>query len=124
MTNLDDAIHGALTEEDKEFLAKFEEEPTSLAQAFGVFQGRLGWLYIAILVVAVIFAPIGLFSAWQFLTATEMRPLFYWGAATAGVLLILSVVRVVFFMQLNTNRILRELKRLELQLARLAAKMN
>ena len=33
----------------------------------------------------------------------------------AGILLILSVVRIVFFMQINTNRILRELKRLELQ---------
>jgi hypothetical protein len=120
MTKLDDAIHAALTEEDKEFLAQFEKEPTSVEQAFGVFRGPLGWLYVAFLLVAVVLAPIGIFSVWQFVIATEMRPLFYWGAATAGILLILSVVRIVFFMQINTNRILRELKRLELQVARLA----
>ena len=124
MTKLDDAIHGALTEEDKEFLAQFEKEPTSVEQVVGVFRGPLAWLYVAFLVVAVILAPIGLFSGWNFLVATEMRPLFYWGAATAGILLLLSVVRIVFFMQINTNRILRELKRLELQVARLAAKAD
>jgi hypothetical protein len=124
MTKLDDAIHGALTEEDKVFLAQFEKEPTSVEQAFGVFRGPLGWIYVAFLAVAVVLAPIGLFSGWKFLTVTDMRPLFYWGAATAAILLVLSVVRIVFFMQINTNRILRELKRLELQVARLAAKAD
>ena len=124
MTKLDDAIHMALTEEDKEFLAQFEKEPTVIAQAFGVFHGGLGWLYVVFLIVAVILAPVGIYSVWQFLIATEMRPLFYWGAAATGILLILSVVRLVFFMQINTNRILRELKRLELQVARLAARAD
>lgn len=124
MTKLDDAIHTALTEEDKEFLAQFEKEPTSVEQMFGVFRGRLAWVYVAFFAAAVILAPIGLFSIWQFLVATEMRSLFYWFAAAAGILLVLSVVRIVFFMQINTNRILRELKRLELQVARLAAKAD
>jgi len=122
MTKLDDAIHGALTEEDKEFLAQFEKEPTSVEQMFGVFRGPFAWIYVAFLTAAVVLAPIGLFSIWKFLTVSEMRPLFYWGAAAGAILLVLSVVRIVFFMQLNTNRLLRELKRLELQVARLAAK--
>jgi hypothetical protein len=122
MTKLDDAIHSALTEEDKEFFAQFEKEPSTLQIAGGVFSGPLGWIYVAFLIVAVILAPIGLYSVWQFLIATEMRPLAYWGAAAAGILVVLSVVRIVFFMQINTNRILRELKRLELQVARLSAK--
>jgi hypothetical protein len=54
--------------------------------------------------------------------ATELRPLFYWGGATGFCLVVLAVVRLVFFMQLNTNRVLRELKRLELQIALLASK--
>jgi hypothetical protein len=124
MTKLDDAIHGALTEEDKEFLAQFEKEPTSIEQMFGVFHGRLAWIYVAFLAAALILAPIGIFTGWKFLTTSELRPLFYWGAATAAILLVLAVVRLVLFMQINTNRILRELKRLELQLARMAAKAD
>ena len=35
---------------------------------------------------------------------------------------VLAVVRLVFFMHLNTNRVLRELKRLELQVALVASR--
>jgi len=122
MSKLDDAIHQALTEEDKDFLARFEKEPNSIEQMTSVFRGPLAWIYIAFVIAAVILAPIGLFALVQFINATELRPLFHWGLATVGILVILSVVRMVFFMQINTNRVLRELKRLELQVARLAVR--
>lgn len=122
MTKLDNAIHEALSAEDAEFLARFEKEPNSFQQMTGVFSGPLGWIYIAFIVAAVILAPIGLYSTFQFAQATELRPLVYWGAGTFAILIVLSVVRLVFFMQINTNRIVRELKRLELQVARLAAR--
>jgi hypothetical protein len=124
MTKLDDAIHAALTEEDKQFLAQFEKEPGSIQQMTGAFGGPMGWIYVAFLLFAVVVAPIGLYSVWQFAISTEMRPLFYWGAAVSAILIVLSVVRIVFFMQINTNRILRELKRLELQVARMASKVD
>lgn len=122
MSKLDDAISQALTEEDKDFLAQFEKEPNSLAQMAGVFSGPLAWMYVAFVGAAVILAPIGLYCAYQFFTTTELRPLFYWGFGVTAILIILSVVRLVFFMQINTNRVLRELKRMELQIARLGAR--
>jgi uncharacterized membrane protein len=120
MSKLDDAIQHALTDEDRDFLAQFEKEPNSLVQMASVFSGPLAWIYIAFIVAAVILAPFGIFAAFEFFNATEMRPLFYWGFGVTAILLVLSVVRLVFFMQINTNRVLRELKRLELQIARLA----
>lgn len=119
MTKLDDAIQQALTDEDREFLARFDKEPGSLTQVARVFSGPMAWIYIAFLVAAVILAPFGLYCAYQFFTATEMQPLFYWGFGVIAILIVLSVVRIVFFMQINTNRLLHELKRLELQVARL-----
>lgn len=121
MSRIDDAIQQALTDEDREFLARFESEPGSVAQMASVFSGPLAWIYIAFFVAAVILAPFGLYCAFQFFNATELRPLFYWGFGVTTILIVLSVVRLVFFMQINTNRMLREMKRLELQLARLAA---
>jgi hypothetical protein len=122
MSKLDDAIHAALTEEDKEFLARFDKEPNTFEQMAGVFRGPLAWIYIAFIITAVVLAPLGIFSVIKFLGATEVRPLLHWGAAVFAILIVLSVVRLVFFMQINTNRILREMKRLELQMARLAAR--
>lgn len=124
MSKLDDAIHDALTKEDAEFLAKLEQEPGSFRQIAGIFEGPLNWIYVTFLVTAVVLGIFGVYAGWQFAESTELRPLFYWGAVTGFCLIVLAVIRIVFFMQLNTNRVLRELKRLELQLALLAARKN
>ena len=124
MSHADDAIREALSKEDADLLAKLQEEPGSFRQIVGIFQGPLNWIYVTFLVAAVVLGIVGVYSVWRFAAATELRPLFYWGGAVAFCLIVLSVVRLVFFMQLNTNRILRELKRLELQVALLAARKN
>lgn len=120
MSKLDDAIQNVLNDEDKEFLARFEREPGSIEQVVGIFSGRFAWLYVAFVAAAVVLGPFGLYAAWQFFNATDMRALFYWGFGVTAILIVLSVVRIVFFMALHTNRLLREVKRLELQVARLA----
>jgi uncharacterized membrane protein YciS (DUF1049 family) len=124
MSRLDDAIQEALSKEDAEFLAKLEEEPGSFQQIAGIFQGPLNWIYVTFLVAAIVVGIFGVYSGWQFALSTELRPLFYWGAVTGFCLLVLAVIRIVFFMQINTNRILREIKRLELQMALLAARKS
>lgn len=124
MSKLDDAIQDALTKEDAEFLAKLEHEPGSLQQIAGILDGPLKWIYVTFLIAAIVVGIFGVYSGWKFAISTELRPLFYWGAVTGFCLVVLAVIRIVFFMQLNTNRILRELKRLELQVALLAARKN
>jgi uncharacterized membrane protein YciS (DUF1049 family) len=124
MSKLDNAIQDTLTKEDAEFLAKLQEEPGSLQQIVGIFQGPLNWIYVTFLVAAIVVGIFGIYSGWQFALSTQLRPLFYWGAVTGFCLVVLAVVRIVFFMQLNTNRILREIKRLELQVALLAARKS
>ena len=124
MKNIDEAIRDAVSKEDAEFLSRLEGEPGSLQQMAGIFQGPFNWIYTAFLIGAVVAGLVGVYSGWQFATATELRPLFYWGAATGFCLIVIGSVRIVFLMQINTNRVLRELKRLELQIALLAAKKN
>ena len=122
MNSLDEAIRSALSKEDAEFLAKLEQEPGSIKQMTGIFDGPLSWVYVAFLVAAIVMALFGIYSGWRFAQSTELRPLFYWGAGTGFCVVVLSVVRIVFFMQINTNRVLREIKRLELQVAMLGAR--
>ena len=124
MTKLDDAIHGALTQEDAEFLACLEQEPGALQQITGIFGGPLSWIYWLFLVAAAGFGIFGVYAAWQFAIALEVRPLFYWGAVTGLCLVVVAVVRLIFFMQINTNRVLREVKRLELQVAQLNSQIK
>jgi cytochrome b561 len=120
MSQLDDAIQDALSKEDAEFLTTLAEEPGTFRQIAGIFQGPLNWIYVAFLIAAIVVGIFGVYAGWQFAVSTELRPLFYWGAVTGFCVVVLAVVRLLFFMQLHTNRILRELKRLELQVALLA----
>src|SRR5262245_7485862 len=121
MKTLDDAIRGAVSKEDAEFLAKLESEEGTVQQVVGVFRGPMRWFYTLLLIAGVLLGIFGVYACWRFATVTDLRPLLYWGAATGFSLLALTVVRILFFMQMNTNRVLRELKRLELQIALLAA---
>lgn len=122
MKSVDDAIRNAVTKEDAEFLAKLEAEPGAMQQMVSIFEGPLSWVYRMFLAAAVVVGIAGVYSCWRFAHASELRPLLYWGAGMGFCLIVLAVIRIVFFLQINTNRVLRELKRLELQIALLATK--
>lgn len=120
MSKLDDAIHGALSQEDAEFLARYQREPSAVSQLGGLFSGPLSWFNVMLLVVAMIVGVGAVYAGWRFAIATELRALAHWGALTALGLLVITVVRLWFFMELQSNRIIREIKRVELQVAYLA----
>jgi hypothetical protein len=122
MSKLDDALHDALSEEDAEFLERFEREPGSVQQVLGIFRGPFAWFHVLLVATAVVLGPLGLYCVWRFAGATELRALLYWGAGTAFCLGVVGVVRLLLFMHVQTNRVIREVKRLELQVARLAAR--
>lgn len=122
MSNLDDTLRDELSKEDAEFLARLDSEPGSVQQVLGIFRGPFAWFHVLLVVTAVILGPLGLYSAWRFAGATDLRPLLYWGAGTGFCLAVVAVVRLLLFMHVQTNRVIREVKRLELQVARLAGR--
>jgi hypothetical protein len=122
MTNLDQAIRQALSAEDAEFLAKFEKEAPLHEQVFGTFSGPLGgWNAFAALIT---FGMFGVFcyAVWHFFQATELRDLIFWSAAALLSAIAVAMLKMWFWMELHKNQVLREVKRLELQVARLAAR--
>lgn len=118
MSKLDEVINETLSQEDKEYLSRFEAEPAFTQQMFGILRGPMAWVYWLFLIFAVPIAFLGVYSAWKFATEPELIVMIRWGGLTAFCLAILITVRIVFFLQINTNQILRELKRVELQVAR------
>ena len=121
MTNLDQAIRQALSAEDAEFLAKFKDE-TPFHEALGTFRGQWGAMNIFAAILT--FAMFGAFvyCAWNVFTVTDVRASIIWsaGALLAGIAV--AMLKMYFWMEMNKNAVLREVKRLELQVARLAAR--
>ena len=122
MSKLDEAINDTLSKEDAEFLSRFEKEPGFSQQMFGILRGPMAWIYWLFLMFAVPFAFLGIYAGWKFTTEPDLVAMIRWGGLTAFCLAILITVRIVFFLQINTNQVLRELKRVELQVARVNAR--
>jgi hypothetical protein len=122
MSKIDDAIRGALTEEDAEFLARFEREPNLFVQTAGLFRGGFGWINAVFLAVFIPLAIFVVFAAWKFATLEDLRAMLHWGAMGGFAVLVLALIRLWFFMELQSSRVIREIKRLELQVARLTAR--
>ena len=121
MTSLDQAIRQALSAEDAAFLARFEQE-TPLSEALGTFRGRWGALNVFAAIIT--FALFGLFiyCVVNMLDAAEARDAVLWSVGAVVTMLGVAMLKMYFWMEMNKNVVLREVKRLELQVARLAAR--
>lgn len=123
MSQLDDAIRQALSAEDAKLLEGMGADQALHAQVFQTFQGKLGWINTIGWLAGFAFFAIFAWCTWQFVTATEVRDMLMWGAGAALGCTALAMVKMWFWMELEKNAIVRELKRLELQVARLSARL-
>lgn len=121
MTNIDRAIRDALTKEDAEFLAQFDEK-NPLDEALNTFNGR--WGAMNILAAAMTFAVFGVlvYCAWNAFGAGDARDAVLWSAGAIWAAIAIAMLKMYFWMEMNKNVVLREVKRLELQIARVAAR--
>lgn len=118
MSKIDDAIRSALDEDDRAFLDRIEKEPSLLAQTLATFQGRLmAWNILGGLMTFALFG-VTVFAVWKLVTAEDVKTLILYGTLASFSWLAVAMLKMWFWMQINTNAILREIKRLELRLAR------
>jgi hypothetical protein len=119
-SNLDKAIQQSLSKEDQDFLAGLDKEPGYMDQAMGVFKGRLGWISWMGIIVRILMAIVLLYALARFEnTAPDIESMFKWGGLSAFCVLVMAFNKLWMSLHLQTNRVLRELKKLELQIASL-----
>jgi hypothetical protein len=117
--NIDELIKQALSEEESEHLERLSKEQNVFEELLASFQGSRKWLSVYVTVVIFVFFAISIYSLVQFLSVEGIREMLLWGAAMGGSLLIVTMLKVWYWMQMDRNAIIRELKRLELQVASL-----
>ncbi len=117
---LDAKIREALGEEDRALMAHFEEQGL-LGQLGGLFKGKLAWLSIATFIIGTILTIIAVYAAWQFIIADDIASMLRWGGLTWIAGTSQMMIKLWSWMRMETNRTLREIKRLELQIIRMEA---
>ncbi len=119
-SKLDKAIYESLSQEDQDFMASLDAEPKYTDQALGIFKGRLGFINLVttiifyLMIIVLIYALIRFFNV-----SPDIAGMLKWGGLAAICLGGAWVSKLWFALHLQTNRVLRELKKLELQIASL-----
>ena len=69
-----------------------------------------------------IFVIICIFAAWKFATVDEVTSILRWGGLAWFGMTVQMMTKIWSWMRMETNRVLREVKRVELQIARMQSK--
>jgi len=114
MNDLDQKIQAALRRDPAADLPG--SEPNLAEEVLLAFRGRQRWLS-ALLVTFNVAAFAGFaLAAVRFYSATEVAAQLHWGGLALVLLLVLALLKMWFWLELHTNRVLREVKRVELLL--------
>lgn len=116
MSKFDDLIGQALTEEDRALLAS-HAEPGYLAQAFGLFRGPMAWVMWLVNVANGASFLVGVYALWQMTNAGDPVLAVKWGVGALFLFQITTLCKTFMGNRMEVNRMLREIKRVELQLS-------
>ena len=118
MRDLDQMIDEAMVAEERDLLRSIGEEPGFFRQAAGIFGGPTGWVNVVMMVAQAVIFLVGAWAAWHFFQAIEPVAQLRWGLPAAVLLIVATILKMALLPRMESNRLMRELKRIELQLAR------
>ena len=120
MSKLDDAIREALSSDEAEQLEKLAAPQGLFGQITSVVQSNMGgWAWYGIFI-QVIALGLAFWTGWNFYFAETGREMALWGFGCGLSIMFQSFIKIWFLSQMDKQEILREIKRLELQVALLA----
>ena len=110
---IDKLIKETLTKEESKFYEGLEEQGL-LGMVKGLFKGKLKWVIVLMITVNFIIIGAFIYTAIQFFEATTTFELIKWAVAGFMCMMMVSMLKLFSWMQMNKNALMREIKRLEL----------
>ena len=118
MTSIDEKIKQALSDEYNEIIAENDKIDANPFKQMGAgFNTKMKWMYVLVMFFSVAFAVFSFYSIYQFYNETETKRLIGWAVAIVVSIFLTQVTKMWFWGELGRNRVIREIKLLELQLA-------
>jgi len=118
MTSIDDKIKQALNEEYQDLISENDKIDANPFKQMSIgFKGKMGWMYIAVIVFGVLVTAMSIYSIYSFYHETQIKSLIGWGVAIIVTIFLTQITKMWYWSELGNNRVIREIKLLELQLA-------
>ncbi|MFT5846188.1 MAG: hypothetical protein ACJARX_001654 [Psychroserpens sp.] len=123
MEDIDQLIKETLTNEETTFYDLLEEQ-NLFAMVRGLYKGKNWWLTLIMLIMNVITFGLALYCLIQTFDVENTNDLMLWLAGFFFCFIVMSMLKLYSFMAMDRNAILREMKRLELQVMSLSSKIS
>ena len=120
---IDELIKETLTQEEAKFYDGLEEQGV-FQMIWGLFRGKNKWIMLLMNIVTLVFFVLSIYCIVQFFNAEITKDLIKWSVGALIFLMGVSMLKVFAWMQMDKNALLREIKRLELQVSSLANKIS
>ena len=116
-SKLDKMIEAALQEQDQKIFAQ-TSELGFFALSRSQFGGKLGWVTWVLMLAQTSLFLIAVWTGFKFFNAVEVLPALKWGLSTAVLLIVATQLKLSLMPQMQADRVIREVKRVELMLVR------
>lgn len=123
MSDINQKILDAMQQENES--QQVSEEQANTLQLLGrSFQGTFKFTAIAVVLLQIIFAGLTIYFGYNLFQEQQIATKMHWLLGALIAFVIFAALRLWLFMELNRLSILREVKRVELQLALLSNKLT
>lgn len=122
--NIDEKIKRELENDSRELDEILVDDEGLFERMSGSFKGGMKHWVILIYLVAVVVGVLFLWTGYRFFISTELKDQIFWGVSFVVALNMQGFIKQWIFMETNRNSIMREVKRVEVAVARLSAKME
>lgn len=124
MNDIDRLIREALAKEEAEVLDRVASEKNPLARAMELFQGRYFWFNALVAGFTLLIFIGQVWCAVQFFAVGSMEEKLAWAVGFLFAGICVGMLKLWSWMELNKNSVIREVKRLELQVAYLNKRLD
>lgn len=123
MKDVDRLIREALSAEDAKLFDEIDE-PSLPEAMLESLHGKSRWLVTWVFISIFAFVAVAAFSAFRFFHAETTHEMIGWACGFMLSFITIAMQKVWYWMELNKITVTREIKRFELQLARLSGRLT
>ena len=116
MTKVDDMIRSALKDQEKELFDQLDSDMSLHEMTAAVYRGKMRWISVMTTLWMLVFFVLAIICAWQFFQTDVLSELVMWATGFGFCIMTVTMMKIWFWMEMQKAAILREVKRVELQI--------
>jgi len=124
MSDLDDRIRRALESDSDVDPALLPEDPSVWSMIGTIFRGRNGWMGFVAFLYVFVFMGLAVWFGFSFFGTEALGAKLGWGLGAVACFMAVGHLKLWMYMEMNKRALLREVKRMELQVAILSRRLG